>query len=82
MALDHLGRFDFRSSSDCWQNGCEKVEQLVVVAESSHEREVLTLDQYELRFDWVDVESDANVGRLRKVQSECQNGYAHVHGPP
>lgn len=82
MALDHLGRFDFRSSSDCWLNGCGKDEQLVVAVESSHEPEVLTLEQYGLRFGWVDGESDANVGRSKMVRSGSPNGFAHVHGQP
>ena len=82
MALDHLGRFDFHFVSDCWLNGCGVVEQLVVVVELSHEREVLTLDQYELRFDWADVESDANVGRSKMVQSVYLNDFALVHGRP
>ena len=82
VALDHLGRFDFHFASDCLSNESGVDEQLVVAAGSQHELKAPKLAQYELRFDWVDGESDAIVGRSMMVQFEYQIGYVHVRVLP
>ena len=82
MALDHLGRFDFHFVSDCWLNGCGVDGRLDVEVGPQRELEVPMLVQYGLHFDWVDVESDAIVGRSKMVQSVYLNDFALVHGRP